>query len=342
MPSLIIFDVGHGSCIFLQDDPVRTLFDCKDAALLIEYLLANGIDEITQAIISHADADHIYGMAALLQSDHVRVHSVYVNADACKDTDVWNELKIALQDAANRKGLRVMTTIGAQMPAALAFEAVRIEVVAPGIAWRLTGNGGTLPNGATLNANSMSVAMRLHHDNHPVALLAGDIDALALGDIVARNQPLNADVLLFPHHGGHVLAAGNLNAKVAANATFTTDLLNRCDPKFVIFSIGRGVHSTPRLEIIQRIHEMGKPCMIACTQLSEHCHSGVEPNGPVHLGPLPALGRLKDQCCGGTLEIQLAGATTVNGIVRDGHLNFINQRLSAPRCVAHAPCPPAP
>ena len=98
MPSLIIFDVGHGSCAFLQDGTVRTLFDCKEASLLVEFMLAHKISKINQVIISHTDADHIAGIAALIQSAYVKIGAVYVNADAAKDTDVWNKLKIALQD----------------------------------------------------------------------------------------------------------------------------------------------------------------------------------------------------------------------------------------------------
>ena len=147
MPSLIIFDVGHGSCALLQDGAVRTVFDCRDAALLVEYLITRHIPEIDQVVISHTDSDHIAGVSALIQSDYVKIGAVYVNADAAKETAVWQELKIALQDAADKKALHVMTTIGANMPHELAHEAVRIELVAPGIEWRLTAHGGKLPDG---------------------------------------------------------------------------------------------------------------------------------------------------------------------------------------------------
>ncbi|MFA5190679.1 MAG: MBL fold metallo-hydrolase [Verrucomicrobiia bacterium] len=333
---MIIFDVGHGNCAFLEDGAVRTLFDCKDASLFIEFLLAHNIDTIDQVVVSHTDADHIAGIAALIQSDYVQIGAVYVNADAAKDTDVWKELKIALQDAADKKGLEVMTTIGANMPNALAHGAVRIEVVSPGIVWRLTGNGGRLPNGGSLNANSMSVVLRLHHENHPVVLLPGDMDAAALQDIVARNQQLTADILVFPHHGGNVSVAGNVAARQAENTAFTTDLLNRCAPSMVVFSIGRGIHGTPRPEITQQIHGQPQPCVISCTQLSEHCHAGATPANPIHLGPLPARGRPGNCCCGGSMEIQLAGNGTVAAIARQQHTNFIAKHVATPLCQAPA------
>jgi beta-lactamase superfamily II metal-dependent hydrolase len=107
MPSLIIFDVGHGSCALLQDGAVRTVFDCKDAALLVEFLLAHQVQMINQVVISHTDSDHIAGISALIQSDYIQIGTVYVNADAAKDSTVWQELKIALQDAADSRGALV-------------------------------------------------------------------------------------------------------------------------------------------------------------------------------------------------------------------------------------------
>src|SRR4051812_44746162 len=100
MPPLIIFDVGHASCALLRDGAVRTLFDCRDAALLIEFLLDHQINSIEQVVISHTDSDHIAGISALIQSQHVQVGSVYVSPDAAKISETWQELKLALADAA--------------------------------------------------------------------------------------------------------------------------------------------------------------------------------------------------------------------------------------------------
>lgn len=335
MPSLIVFDVGHGSCVLLQDGAVRTVFDCRNAALLIEYLIDRDVLKIDQVVISHTDSDHIAGVSALIQSEYVQIKAVYVNADAAKDSGLWQELKIALQDAAENKGVNVMTTIGANMPHELAHDAVRIELIAPGIEWRLTAHGGVLPNGNALNnANSMSVVVRLHHEDHPVALLPGDMDLAALQDIVARNRELTSDILVFPHHGGHVSAAANLGAHQAANEEFTADLLNRAAPQMVIFSIGRGIHATPRREILQQIRRQQPECIVSCTQLSENCHNDASPESTDHLSALPALGKIGNRCCGGSMEIQLAGDGTVAGIVRQQHADFIANHVTTPMCTA--------
>jgi competence protein ComEC len=130
-PSLIVFDVGHGSCVFLQDGAITTVIDCKNSTLFIEFLLSRNIRTISQVIISHADADHIDGILALIQSDYVQLGTVFVNADASKDSETWMDLRIALQDASTRGKLKVQTEIGDGMAHQLQHDAVRIEVVAP-------------------------------------------------------------------------------------------------------------------------------------------------------------------------------------------------------------------
>jgi beta-lactamase superfamily II metal-dependent hydrolase len=313
------------------------VFDCRDAALLIEFLIDRDVLEIDQVVISHTDSDHIAGVSALIQSEYVQIKTVYVNADAAKNSVLWQELKIALQDAAINKGAKVMTTIGANMPHELAHEAVRIELVAPGIVWQLTAHGGVLPDGRPLNnANSMSVVVRLHHEGHPVALLPGDMDIAALQDIIARNRELTADILVFPHHGGHVSTAANIGAHQAANEAFTAELLNRAAPQMVIFSIGRGIHATPRREILQQIRRQRPACVVSCTQLSENCHNDPNPENADHLSALPARGKTGNQCCGGSIEIQLVGGGTVAGIVRQQHADFIANYVTAPMCTAPA------
>ena len=98
-PKLIVFDVGHGSCVFLEDGAVTTVIDCKNSTLLIEFLLSRNIRAISQVIVSHADADHVDGILALIQSDYIQLGTVFVNADASKDSEAWLDLRIALQDA---------------------------------------------------------------------------------------------------------------------------------------------------------------------------------------------------------------------------------------------------
>lgn len=331
-PKVIVFDVGHGSCVFLQDGAVTTVIDCKDSTLLIDFLLSQNIVTISQVIISHADADHIDGILALIQSDYVQLGTVFVNADASKESETWNDLRIALQDASTRGKLKVRTEIGDGMAEQLQHEEVEIEVVAPGIASRLSGPGGRTPQSARATSNAMSVVLRLRHDNHPVMLIPGDLDSVGLADLIARGKQLGSDILLFPHHGGHIGHGSGAAARERNNVELAKTIIYQVKAQVVLFSIGRGRFSTPRPEIIKEIRAHAAGCHIRCTQLSEHCQRENLDRPTSHPTALPALGRNGNQCCGGSVEIIFAGKDTVARLDHSQHVAFVSGAVSTPLC----------
>ena len=335
-PELIIFDVGHGSCVFLQDGTSTTVIDCKNSTLFIDFLLSRNISSISQVIISHADADHIDGVLALIQSDYITLGTVFINPDASKESEAWRDLRIGLQDAWRRGKLKVRTGIGEGMADELAQENVRIEVLAPRIASGLAGPGGRTPQGDRASSNAMSVVLRLHHEDYPVTLVAGDLDQVGLDDLIAGGKPLDSDILLFPHHGGHIGHGGSETQRARDNVAFTGKIMEQVRPKVVLFSIGRGIFSTPRPEIVQEIRARGADCYIRCTQLSEYCERQNSERPTSHLASLPALGRNKNRCCGGSVSIMLAGRKTVARLDRRPHLRFVTDEVSTPMCTGHA------
>jgi beta-lactamase superfamily II metal-dependent hydrolase len=330
-PKLIVFDVGHGSCVFLEDGVITTVIDCKNSTLLIDFLLSRNLRQISQVIISHADADHIDGVLALIQSDYIQLGTVFVNADR-KDSETWMNLRIALQDASARGKLKVRTEIGDGMADQLKRGEVQIEVISPGIATRLASPGGRTPQRARATSNALSVVLRLHHDNHPVMLIPGDLDEVGLADLVARGKRLSCDILLFPHHGGHIGHGGSPAARLRSNAAFAKTIIEEVNPQLVLFSIGRGLFSTPRPEIIREIRALVPSCHIHCTQLSEQCQRKNLDSPESHLNALPALGRHTNQCCGGSLEISFAGKNTAAQLEHSSHVEFVKTRVETPLC----------
>ncbi len=331
-PKLILFDVGHGACVFLEDGPVTTVVDCRESTQFIEYLLHRKITDISQVIISHADADHITGILGLIQTDYIKLGSVFVNPDANKDTESWLQLRIALQDASDRGKLKVCTEIGDGMTGQLGQDALRVEVLAPGIAARLAGPGGRTPQKARASANTMSVVLRLHHENHPVMLLPGDLDHAGLADVIARGKVMGCDILLFPHHGGHIGHGATAAQKAVENEKFARAILAQVGPKLVLFSIGRGKFSTPRPEIVKEILALVPGCGVHCTQLSEHCQRKELTAAVTHLSALPAAGRKRNHSCGGSLEIEFAGSRTLAGLNRTAHAAFVTGAVESPLC----------
>ncbi len=331
-PKLIVFDVGHGSSVFLHDGAVTTVIDCKESTLLIEFLLSRNIQEISQVVISHADADHIDGILALIQSDYVRLGTVFVNPDASKESETWTDLRMALQDASTRGKLKVCTEIGDGMASQLQYEMVQIEAVAPGIASRMSGAGGRTPQEARATSNAMSVVLRLHHGNHPVMLIPGDLDHVGLIDLIERRKDLRSDILLFPHHGGHIGHGGTLSARVRNNAQFARTIIEQVKPRVVFFSIGRGLFSTPRPEIIEEVRSSDVGCYIRCTQLSEHCQPKGQDRSAPGLSALPALGSGGNKCCGGSVEIVFDGQNTFRMLDQRSHAEFVEGVVSTPLC----------
>lgn len=150
----------------------------------------------------------------------------------------------------------------------------------------------------------------------PAALLPGDIDSMGLDYLAESHGDLDAHVLVFPHHGGNVGRASNGQA----NSEFAIRLLKMVKPKSVVFSIGRGIHGTPRPEIVLAVRSFGADIRIACTQMSEHCRQGDLPSdAPSHLLDIHARGREARSCCAGSLRWQLGGALDVE---REGYEGF--------------------
>src|SRR4051794_542173 len=79
-------------------------------------------------------------------------------------------------------------------------------------------------------------------------------------------------------------------------------------PKHVLISNGRGVHGTPRREIVEGIRRGASDARIACTQLSENCSGELPTETLTHLLPIFAMGREANKCCAGSVEVQLANA----------------------------------
>lgn len=296
--------------------------------MLIEHLESIGIDTINQIIVTHSDADHIGGIAAIVQSEYIKVNTIYVNPDSTKDTAKWQEFKIALQDAHENKGVKILA---ASTSCTLSSIDLQIDILAPGVKWSLTAPGGKLPNGEKVTSNGMSVVVKITHEGHPVALLCGDMEGESLSDILSRGVDVRADILLYPHHGGYV-STGNTTKRESDLDAFSVGLLSKVQPRLVMFSIGRGMHSTPRPIVIQRIREANSNCAICCTQLSMHCCSDALPQGPSHLKNLPSKGRESDRCCAGSIEIEIAGSRTFDLLDLSTHSLFVDSFGDKPLC----------
>ena len=77
---MLIWDIGQGSAVFIETQNHSLLYDTGPVSgnfdpgkrIILPYLRAQGISEIHQLVISHQDADHVGGLASILEGFPVK------------------------------------------------------------------------------------------------------------------------------------------------------------------------------------------------------------------------------------------------------------------------------
>ena len=325
LPNLTILDVGHGQCVVLEDAIGTVIFDAGSGSTLLEFLEDSAITEIDAVIISHADADHLSGLLSLLTAATVQVRHVYLNSDATKESDIWEDLRYAIADATTRAATNV--TVGVTTTTS-AREFTRgdleIEILYPAPALAMAGPGGSDLKGRRLTSNSMSIVARVSYRSIPRMLLTGDLDAVGLENLLEGVPSTRADVLIFPHHGGR--------PSHADPGKFANRLSQAVEPDLVIFSIGRGRYQTPRPDIVAGIRSVLPSVTIACTQLSANCAAALPSNDPTHIASIAARGRSNRSCCAGSIRLTLEPGTIGRTPRLKDHQDFITTNAPSALC----------
>ena len=325
-PELIILDVGHGNCAILRDNDSITIIDAPARSFLTDALESLGITRIKQILISHADADHVEGLVSLLQKDALTIENVYINADSLKKTMMWEAVRRSLAMAQSNFNTKLHVELSPNSSEMLNDDdgTVKIEVLGPAPDLILAGTGGKDLSGRSLDSNSLSVVVKLLHDKHPLVLLAGDLDGVALENLLEKNIDMKAEILVFPHHGG--------KPKNMETVKFTRKLCSAVQPKLVVFSIGRDKYRNPQPEIIRTIIADLPEAHILCTQLSRNCSERESAGTSGHLADIPARGRDTNNCCGGSISIKFNGSNTDYDTVINSHGNFVSNHVSGAIC----------
>lgn len=177
---LLAADVGQGSAVWVRTATHALLYDAgprygqqADAGdrVLVPLLRAHG-ERLDLLLLSHRDSDHTGGAAAVLaQQPQARLVGS-IAGDA------------ALQ------ALRPHAACAAGQ--AWEWDGVRFAVLHP--------PPGYAP-GQGAQSNAHSCVLRVQAPSGAAALLTGDIEAAQEAQLLAQAAPLQADVLLLPHHG---------------------------------------------------------------------------------------------------------------------------------------------
>jgi len=190
---LHVLDVGAGSCMVLAAPDGKTMVfdagslgraDCGENVLL-PFLRHQRLALPHAAAISHANADHYNGIAALL--DRGVPGQVYLN----------DYFGLAGDRASGPEAMELMARFsraGATVRRIREGERFRIdERTSVEVLW-------PPPGRAEMATNDRSLVLRIRCDDRTV-LLTGDIEQEAQVALTARPGGIKADVLLLPHHG---------------------------------------------------------------------------------------------------------------------------------------------
>lgn len=141
------------------------------------------------------------------------------------------------------------------------------------------------------------------------------------------SMPMNAPILVFPHHGGR---PGTCNP-----AKFVKDICAAVGPETVIFSVDRTKYELPRDDVVQAVRACCAGVRIACTQLSDQCANVVPADNPAHLVDVYAHGKESKCCCAGTIVISLADSTVTPS--RADHDGFKTASAPTAMCMKSSP-----
>jgi len=316
LPELLILDVGHGNCAILRDTMAVSVIDCGyNASILLRTLRQLEINAVDHVLISHADSDHVGGLARLIRTFPIR--NIYLNSDASKAGPMWNDTLQALE-LAEDSGTQVIGLNSSYSQKIISGE-VMLEILAPSASLAASGSGGTYLEGQSLVSNTMSVVIGLIHKSCRVVLLPGDMNEFGLNNLLKKYKNIEAQILVFPHHGG--------NSGSADDQEFARKLCDLVKPDLVLFSLQSNLHENPKEEVVRGVVTALPNAHIMCTQLSCKCSPVPIPSNSDHLTNLPAKGNIKgninNSCCGGTICIKIDGDRTTYDPSLSLHRQFV-------------------
>lgn len=329
--SMTILDVGHGNCCVVASSDRNSVIviDTGPGAGVLEYLLQEGISRVKSVVLSHADADHISGLIALLNAGIFQVDEVISNSDALKRSEKWSDLAWTLDRLKRAGTLRSVDRLQEGDTLDTQIDNVGIRVLAPRLGLVLTGPGAHDPKGRLITSNSASAVLLVEFGTRRVALLTGDLDRLGFDYLIESGQDLSADILVFPHHGG--LSGSGIRAA----AVLAEELTKVVNPTDVVFSMDRRKFGNPRKEVVAAVRRAAPDARIACTELAEACSAQLSTHDPAHLLPLFASGFSRKSCCAGSMRLCFVENAALEPS-REEHRRFVEGYAATALCLARA------
>ena len=221
-------DVGQGDCALIQTENYNILIDAGDNGqeeTVLAYLKKYQISSLDLVIATHPHADHIGGMAEVINS--VDVKELWMPEIPDSQLPTSGSFNGMLKAIANRE--------------------VSAYYASPGQSFLCDGGVltvlGPLQGKTYESLNDYSLVISFVYDNTSF-LFTGDMESDAEKDLIDAGSFLSADVLKVGHHG----------SSTSSSAVF----LNAVDPSYCVISVGEGnSYNHPHREIMERFETMG-------------------------------------------------------------------------------------
>jgi competence protein ComEC len=216
-PEVVFLDVGQGDAAVIRaPDGATVLIDAGPDELQVATELARlAVRRVDLAVASHAHADHIEGFPAVFSRFPV---STLVEPGCPADSPSYDDLLEAAAD----EGIPVRHPRGG---ARYLVGTIRIDVLGP--------------EECTGEPNDDSLVLRVRLGGAAV-LFAGDAEVAAQRDLIADGDPIGAEVLKVPHHGGDTSDPAFLRATGARIGVVSTGPNDYGHPHPRVLAVLRG------------------------------------------------------------------------------------------------------
>ena len=223
---LDVLDVGNGLAVVIRTAHHALVYDTGPGwnadvdsgnRIVVPFLRGEGIRTLDGVVVSHADDDHSGGAISIAGSR----------------SPAWLLSSLREGDAVHTAFRRSMRCETGQR---WAWDGVEFSLLHPPAAvYEETGRRKENDRGCVLKVSTA----------HASALLAGDVEARAEMEMLARDaQTLRAEVLVVPHHG----------SKTSSTPSFIAAVM----PRVAIFSVGyRNRFNHPNAAVVQRYYAAG-------------------------------------------------------------------------------------